>query len=87
MLKKIADKKISEAFGYKKYNRYYRLRNGYNNYLMTNQRKMDNDFKIKRTLDDTQLRRELDEIEAKRKKMRHERQIILQELQNQKWIH
>ena len=35
---------------------------------MTNQRKMDNDFKIKRTLDDTQLRRELDEIEAKRKK-------------------
>ena len=65
---KLLDKKISEAFGYKKYNRYYRLRNGYNNYLMTNQRKMDNDFKIKRTLDDTQLRRELDEIEAKRKK-------------------
>ena len=77
------DKKISEAFGYKKYNRYYRLRNGYNNYLMTILRKMDDELKIKRILDDIYLRRELDEIEAKRKKMRHERQIMLQELQNQ----
>ena len=49
---KLLDKKISEAFGYKKYNRYYRLRNRYNNYLMTNLRKMDNELKIQRTLDD-----------------------------------
>ena len=45
-------KKISEAFGYKKYNRYYRLKNGYNNYLMANLRKMDDELKIKRILDD-----------------------------------
>jgi len=51
-LPKLLDKKINEAFGYKKYNRYYRLRNRYNNYLMTNLRKMDNELKIQRTLDD-----------------------------------
>ena len=79
-LPKLLDKKINEAFGYKKYNK---LRNGYDNDLMPNLRKMDDELKRQRTLDDMKFRRELDEIEAKRENMRHERQMMLQELQNQ----
>ena len=44
---------------------------------------MDDELKRQRTLDDMKFRRELDEIEAKRENMRHERQMMLQELQNQ----
>ena len=79
-LPKLLDKKINEAFGYKKYNR---LRNGYDTDLMPNLRKMDDELKRQRSLDDMKFRRELDEIEAKRENMRHERQLMLQELQNQ----
>ena len=79
-LPKLLDKKINEAFGYKKYNR---LRNGYDTDIMPNLRKMDDELKRQRSLDDMKFRRELDEIEAKRENMRHERQLMLQELQNQ----
>ena len=67
---------------YKKYNRYSRLGNGYDNDLMTNLRKMDDELKRQRPLDDMKFRRELDEIEEKSENMRHERQMMLLESQN-----
>lgn len=82
-LPSLIDKKINEAFGYKKYSN---LRNG-GSQIISNmsdmRRNIDEELKRQRTLDEMKFRRELDEIEAKRENIRQERQKMLQELQSQ----
>ena len=47
------------------------------NFFIPNLRKMDDELKRQRNLDDVKFRSELDEIEAKREKMKPERQMML----------